>query len=43
MAAATAPDWVAIQYRYEVTDDRVEDICAEEGITTGQLATARKK
>jgi len=43
MVEPTAPDWAAIGRRYVETDDRVEDICAEEGITSGQLATQRKK
>jgi hypothetical protein len=43
MVDQTAPDWAAIERRYVETDDRVEDICAEEGITSGQLATQRKK
>ena len=43
MAHSTAPDWAAIELRYVETDDRIEDICAEEGITTTELATQRKK
>jgi len=37
------PDWAVIQQRYVETDDTVESICADCGITEKQLATARKK
>ncbi|MBS0241590.1 MAG: hypothetical protein JSS20_05385 [Proteobacteria bacterium] len=38
--ASPAPDWAAIRRRYEETDDRAQDICADASITANQLKNA---
>ncbi|MGE0701626.1 MAG: hypothetical protein AB7O57_21195 [Hyphomicrobiaceae bacterium] len=43
MTASEAPDWAAIRYRYEETQDAVARICAESGVAERELAARRRK
>ncbi|MEZ5818322.1 MAG: hypothetical protein R3D44_14680 [Hyphomicrobiaceae bacterium] len=37
------PDWAAIRRRYEETQDRIQDICADAAISRGQLEGRRRR
>lgn len=43
MTKSNAPDWAAIRGRYEETQDRIQDICAEAGIDRSRFETRRKR
>lgn len=43
MTDTNAPDWAAIRRRYEETQDRIQDICAEAGLDRSRFETRRRK
>ncbi|MGD9803796.1 MAG: hypothetical protein AB7E81_17415 [Hyphomicrobiaceae bacterium] len=43
MTKTNAPDWDAIRRRYEETQDRIQDICADAGLERGRFETRRKR
>jgi hypothetical protein len=43
MTNANAPDWASIRRRYEETQDRIQDICADAGLDRGRFETRRKR
>jgi hypothetical protein len=42
-APASPTDWAEVRRRYETTDERVADICADAGITPKELANAARR
>lgn len=39
----SAPDWAAIRRRYEETQDRIQDICADAALDRSRFETRRKR
>ena len=43
MTNTNAPDWTAIRRRYEETQDRIQDICAEAGLDRSRFDARRRR